>query len=236
MKAKIALLAVAMVASGVVNANEGPKVEYSADSYMESAETIQKGTVHSAPGKERREYDVDGNKSVMIMRRDKSVTWILQPEAKTYMEMKMPKEGRKDDISAYKIDQTTVGPETVNGVKTTKSKIIMAGPNGDKLAGFYWTTKEGIVVKMDAIAVDKNSKERFKTELKNLKVGKQAASLFEVPSDYEKMDMGMGGLGKMMFGGDDDEKDDDDEGSKNTQQPKKKEKGFNWRDAVDLIK
>ncbi|MCR4347792.1 MAG: DUF4412 domain-containing protein [Sulfuricaulis sp.] len=217
------------MAGSVAAAAEGPKVEYSADSYMETAEGTMEGKVYSAPGKERRESVQQGEKMITIMRHDKKVMWMLQPEDKTYMEMKMSKGGRKDDLSSYKMETTTVGPETVNGVKTTKSKMIMTGPKGDKLGGFGWRTKEGIVVKMDAIAVDKKSKERIKSELKNLKVGKQDSSLFEIPSDYTKMDMGMGGIGKMMMG--DDDKDDN-------KQPKEKGKksGFGWKDAVDLLK
>lgn len=201
-------------------------VEYSADSYMETADGTMQGMVYSAPGKERREFVQDGEKTIMIMRHDKKVVWMLMPEDKMYMEMKIPKEGRKDDLSRYKMEMTTVGPETVNGVKTTKSKMIMTGPKGDKLGGFGWRTKEGIVVKLDAIAVDKNSKERFKIELKDLKVGKQDSSLFEIPSDYTKMDMGMGGLGKMMGGGEDDAKQPQDKGKK----------GFGFKDALDLLK
>lgn len=202
-----------------------PKVEYSADSYMETADTTMKGKLNYAPGKERREYNQGGNKMVMIQRLDKKVTWMLQPEEKTYMEMKIPKEGRKDDISAYKIDQTTVGPEKINGIMTTKSKMIMTGPKGNKLGGFFWTSKEGIVVKMDAISVQKKSRERIKSELKNLKVGKQHASLFEIPPGYTKMDMSMGGIGRMMMGGDDE---------KPNEKPKKK--AFGLKDAIDLMK
>ena len=229
MQTKTWLIVAGCVLAPPALAMQSANVEYSADSYFESAEGIQEGSVHHAQGKERREYLEGGMKMVMILRHDKKVVWMVQPEEKTYMEMKMPKEGRKDDISAYKFDQTTIGPETVNGVKTTKSKMIMTGPKGDKLGGFYWTTKEGIVVKMDAIAVDKKSKERIKSELKNLKIGKQKPSLFEIPSDYSKMDMGMGGLGKMIMG--DDDKDDN-------KQPKEKgqKSGFGWKDAVDLLK
>ena len=210
----------------------GGEVEYSADSSVETADGVMNGTVYVAPGKERREYVQDGEKSVMIMRHDKKVMWMLQPEDKTHMEMKLSQGGgRKDDISAYKIDHTTVGPDTVNGIKTTKSKLIMIGPKGDKLGGFMWATKEGIAVKMDAIAVDKDSKERFKTELKNLKVGRQDASLFEIPADYSKMDMG--GFGNMMPGSDEEQEDDQKEAKQ--PQNKGKKKGFSWKDAVDLV-
>lgn len=204
-------------------------VEYSADSYMETAEGVMEGTVHVAPGKERREFVQQGEKSVMILRHDKKVIWMLMPEDKMYMEMKMPEGGRKDDLSGYKIETTTIGPETVNGVETTKSKMIMTGPKGDKLGGFGWRTKEDIVVKLDAIAVSKKSKERFKIELDNLNIGRQNPALFEIPSDYEKMEMGMGGPGMMMGG----------EKNVGERQPREKgsgQRGFGIKDAIKLFK
>jgi hypothetical protein len=194
----LCLLLSILLFSGIAVAWQQPKVEYSADSYMETADAVIQGPLYVTRGKERREYIQDGNRMVMIIRHDKKVTWMLMPDNKMYIEMKMTEERneRKGDLSNYKIEQTTVGPETVNGVKTTKSKIIMTGPKGEKLGGFWWASKEGIVVKIDAIAVDKKSKERIKTELKNLKVGKQNPAVFEIPAGYSKMDMG----GMMMRG------------------------------------
>jgi hypothetical protein len=204
---------------------KGPTVEYSADSHFETAEDTMDGKLYSAPGKEAREYIQDGGKMVSIMRHDKKLIWMLMPEDKAYMEMKIPKGGRKGDISAYDIKQTNIGPETVNGIKTTKSKIIMTGPKGEKLGGFYWTTKEGIVVKMDAISVSKTSKDRIKLELKNLKVGKVNPSVFEIPAGYTRMDMGMGG---MLMGG--------NGGGDRQPEQKEKKKGFGLGDAINLMK
>ena len=239
MRVKLWLLAVGMVVAGIANAAQMPNVSYSADSYMESAEGVTKGPVYVAPGKQRREYvDDSGNSVVMIIRQDKKVTWMLMPNDEMYMEIPFPKEGRKDDLSSYKIDSTTVGQETVNGVKTTKSKVIMTGPNGEKMGGFWWATQEGIIVKMDTIAKEKDEKVRFKVELHNLKIGKQDPSLFEVPDDYTKMDMSMGGIGAMMMGGDDE--DDGDNGKdaekKPEKKPEEKKKGFSWKDAIDILK
>ena len=231
----IVLVSVLLGFAVSAGAAENSTPEYSADSTMETSDGVVKGTVYVAPGKERRENVMDGEKSVMIIRHDKKVIWMLMPDDKMYTEMKPGQGGeRKDDLSAYKIDQTTVGPDTVNGIQATKSKIIMIGSKGDKLGGFMWTTKEGIMVKMDAIAVDKNSKERFKTELTNLKIGKQKASLFEIPDGYSKMDMGMGGLGKMMGNGRDDGKDEGKDDGQPTQE--KGKKGFGLKDAIKLFK
>jgi len=150
-----------------------------------------KGHVNYTPTRERREMVMGsgGDKMITITRQDKKVAWTLMPSEKMYMEVSLAQASAnaKDDTSKYKIEQTVVGPETVNGVSTTKSKIIMTGPKGEKMGGFMWTTKENIVVKMDAIAIDKKQKHRYKTELTNLKVGKQDPKLFEVPAGYQKM-------------------------------------------------
>lgn len=234
MQTSIIVLVCALLGIAVpAGAAQQSTAEYSADSYMETSDGVMEGTVNVAPGKERREYLMDGEKSIMIMRHDKKVAWMLMPEDEMYTEMKLSKGGRKDDLSAYKIEQTKVGPETVNGIKTTKSKVIMTGPKGDKFGGFWWTTKEGIVVKMDTVSVTKGGKDRLKIELKNLKIGKQKPSIFEIPAGYSNMAMGMGGIGKMMM--DDDDTDDDNESNR---QPQKKgeKKGFGWGDAIDLLK
>jgi hypothetical protein len=198
---------------GGVFAAQDSKVDYSADYSMETADMTMQGKIYSSPGMERREFDQGGDKMITILRHDKKVVWTLMPEDKAYMETKLSNGGgRNDDISSYKMQKTDVGAETVNGVKTAKAKVIMTGPDGVKMGGFIWTSKEGITVKVDTISADKNSKARFKFELKNLKVAKQDKALFSIPAGYSKMDMG--NLGQMMNGGgaDDDQSQDKEEG------------------------
>lgn len=234
-KTRMLLMAAALTMAGAAQAAgpSRPQVEYSADSVMETAEVSMKGRVHYTPTRERREMVMGsgGDKMITITRHDKKVAWTLMPAEKMYMEMSIAQAGAKNksDPSQYKIEQTVVGPETVNGVNTTKSKIIMTGPKGEKMGGFMWVTRENIVVKMDAIAVDKKQKHRFKTELTNLKVGKQDAALFEIPPGYTTMDMG--GMGKMMMGGGD--KDDDNKGAGSKS---KETGGFGFQDAIKLLK
>ena len=232
---KLFLLAVVIAVSGAAQA-AGPSkatVEYSADSELETAELSMKGRVNYTPTRERREMVTDGgDKMIMIMRPDKKLAWTLMPSEKMYMEMSLAQAATRDntDPLQYQIEQTVVGPDTVNGVKTTKSKIIMTGPKGDKLGGFMWMTKENIMVKMDAIAIEKNQKMRFKTELTNLKIGKQDAALFEIPDGYSKM--GMPSFGSLMGG-------DDKGGSAKKSaggEKEKEKKGFDFMNAVKLLK
>jgi hypothetical protein len=234
---RIFLMAAVIAVSGLTQA-AGPSkatVEYSADSELETAEVAMKGHVNYTPMRERREMVTDGgDKMITIMRHDKKLAWMLMPSEKMYMETDIGQAGGKDktDPSQYQIEQTVIGPDTVNGVKTTKSKIIMTGPKGEKMGGFMWLTKENIMVKMDAIAIDKQQKMRFKTELTNLKIGKQDATLFEVPEGYSKAGMGMPSLSSLMGG------DAKSSGAKKSAEGEKEKesKGFGIMDAVKLLK
>lgn len=198
-KIRLILMVAAITMAGTAQAAKPaqPQVEYSADSVMETAEMSMQGHINYTPTRERREMVVEGgDKMIMITRPDKKVAWTLMPAEKMYMEMSLAQASaeNKVDPSQFQIEQTVVGPETVNGINTTKSKIVMTGADGGKMGGFMWVTKENIMVKMDAIAIDKKDKMRIKTELTNLKVAKQDAKLFEIPAGYEKMVMpGMGG-------------------------------------------
>lgn len=175
-----------------------PKVEYSADTTMETAHGAMEGRVFHARGKERREMNASGERMVSITRQDKKVMWMLMTEQKAFMEMPLGSSQDQNDLSGWTFEQTVVGPEEIDGLKTTKAKVIAKGPRGEKMGGFWWTTGDGVMVRMDMLAVEKGSKMRIKTELKNLKVGKQDPALFEVPAGFSKMQMpGMGGMPAM---------------------------------------
>ncbi|OGW64974.1 MAG: hypothetical protein A3H49_00045 [Nitrospirae bacterium RIFCSPLOWO2_02_FULL_62_14] len=169
-----------------------PKVEYSADSTMETEGGMtMKSRVYHAPGKQRIEMGGEGG-NITIMRKDKKVSWVLMGDI--YMEMPM-NQADSQDPHDMDIQQTAVGEETVNGVKTTKYKVITTKKDGSKFGGFFWTTKDGITVKMDLLSKEGKEKHRISSELTNLKIGKQDPKLFEIPPGYTKNDMGamMGG-------------------------------------------
>ncbi|TKB72506.1 MAG: hypothetical protein E8D46_12910 [Nitrospira sp.] len=196
----LAIVGASLLLAGTAAAvEEKLNVEYSADQVIEAEEVAMKSRVFHTPTKERREMSQGGQNMIIIMRHDKKVSWTVMPEEHIYMEAAMKPSADKDktDMSAYKIEQTPVGQEMLNGVNMNKSKIIMTHSSGSKMGGFMWTTKEGIMAKIDAIAVEKGSKDRFKMEQTNIKVGKQPADLFELPRGVEKMDMG--GMGMDMM-------------------------------------
>ncbi len=164
-----------------------PQVDYSADSVMESEGTAMKSRVYYSQGKQRQEMG-GGEGVVTIIRPDKKVIWQLT--GNMYMEMSMDQQGSPDAHDMDVQQQTAMGEEEINGVKTTKYKVIATGKNGKKFGGFFWITKDGITIKMDMLYKEGNSKQRVATELSNLKIETQNPSLFEVPAGYMKNDMG----------------------------------------------
>jgi hypothetical protein len=164
-----------------------PKVDYSAESTMEmEGGMTMKSRVYHSPGKQRSEMGgADG--MVSIIRKDKKVMWQLM--GNMYMEMSMDRPGSEDPLD-MDVQQTAVGDETVNGVKTTKFKVIATKKDGSKFGGFFWTTKDGITVKMDLLSKEGDKKMRVSSELTNLKIEKQDPKLFEIPPGYTKNDMG----------------------------------------------
>jgi hypothetical protein len=173
-----------------------PTVEYSADRVMETEVGTIEGKVYSAKGKERMETSMKGMTSVMILRSDKKESYMLMPAQKMYMQMDFSKaqaqSGAQPADSGVEI--TEVGSETVEGQSTTKYKMIMKDGTA---GGFMWITKDGIVMKMDAVIKSGNDKSRMTMSLKNLKIGSQDAALFEVPTGYTKLPS-MGNMGGMM--------------------------------------
>jgi hypothetical protein len=152
--------------------------EYSADMEVSSDGKPQiAGKVFQSGKKQRMEMAG----MVSIMRLDKKIMWQVMPQQKSYMEMAIP-ERNVPPTEKNDAEMTEMGNETVNGVAAAKYKVV-SKEGGKKTEGFVWITKEGIMVKTEG----KDEGKTVGSELKNLKIGKQDASLFEIPSGYKGM-------------------------------------------------
>jgi hypothetical protein len=185
-----------------VNAAPPPEVQvdYSADSTMETEGGMtMKSRIYHKPNMDRMEMGGSDGMTTII-RKDKKVVWQLM--GNMYMEMPMDASDASGTDAFDIIEQTDVGQETINGIKTTKSKVVAVKKDGSgKFGGFFWTSKEGITVKMDLLSKEGDKKTRMTSELTNLKIEKQDPALFEIPVGYTKNDMGAM-MGQMMMGGD----------------------------------
>jgi hypothetical protein len=162
-----------------------PKAEYSADRIMETPSGKFTGKVYVAKDKERTETDMGGMQSIMILRKDKQLGWMIMPSHKMYQTLDFAK-AREQSGSAPddQIDVTEVGAETVSGLNTTKYKMVMkVGSAG----GFIWISDEGIPIKMDMLSKDGRSKTRITVTLENVKIGALDPQLFELPAGLNAM-------------------------------------------------
>lgn len=161
-----------------------PSTEYSADRtiYSEIGEMQQK--VFHSFGKERIEMQMEGMQTVMISRPDLGKFWNLMPMFEIYMEIDADKASEMSGQAPDDMTIEKVGPDTVNGIATTKYKMLMK----DKSAGgFIWLTAQYIPLQMDFISKEGGEKSRVKMSMSNLKLGKQDAALFELPEGLNPM-------------------------------------------------
>jgi hypothetical protein len=185
----LSLVAFATAAQGA--GLPAPRVEYSADRVMETEAGTFEGKVYAAKDKERSETSLRGMTSVVILRRDKQLGYMLMPAQKMYQQMDFAKaQAQSGGQPADQVEITEVGSDTIEGEATTKYKLIMKDGSA---GGFMWFTKDGIMMKMDSVVKNGRDKSRVTITLKNLKVGAQDAALFEVPAGYNAMPS-MGGL------------------------------------------
>lgn len=180
-----------------------PKVDYSADRIMDMQGMQFNAKVYASQGRERNEMDMHGMKMITIVRPDKKLVWTLMPMQKMYQEISMDQAqpsqtgGVPEDVKVSK-----VGKATVEGSQTTQYKMVLKDNSAE---GLVWVTDEGIPVKMEMQGKDSEQPFRMTMSLKNIKLGKQDAALFEIPAGYTKMpafggmEQGMPGMGPGMM-------------------------------------
>lgn len=204
-----------IVSIGVYAADAGPStklpdVEYSADRVIfaeDGGRSMQLNTrVNYASGKERNETELRGQRMIMILRHDKKLAWMLMSDQHKYMEMSYAKQAQYCHWPCVNIEKgkgyTTLGTEVVNGIETTKYKIVCIDKEGKTIEGLFWVATNGVVAKMDFTTTSKGSKPQHAViELHNLKIAKQDSSLFEIPAGYSKMPMSGMPLGGGMPAG-----------------------------------
>ncbi len=160
-----------------------PQADYTADTLMEASQGQMRGKVFASGMKERREFNMGGRQHIMIVRRDKNVSWVLMPEQKMYLENPLGKDGMpQDEFAGGKLEREKLGTESVNGVDATKYRVHGETPDGQAFEGTMWMTKQEIPVR---IRTGKGA-EKVHMELSNLKVGAVDPGHFEIPSGYSR--------------------------------------------------
>jgi len=143
------------------------------------------GRMWHMPGEQRHEQDLPALRPIFILRADSAIGDIILPKLHTVVEFALPKE--MSILGGPGLLRKPVGPETVNGIATTKYEVDEKTPQG-RVIGSLWLSQDGIPMKCDArLATDKGRVSTIRWELRHVKIGTQDAALFEIPRDYAKL-------------------------------------------------
>lgn len=152
--------------------------DFSADMVSTTKDGTFTGKIFVSKDKTR----VEVPESVTITRMDKKVMWMLMPSEKMYMEQPFDPRNvtaTSEGVSG-EIERKLIGQETVNGKIASKYKVTYE-VEGVRDAVFQWIdTASSIPVKTEA------ADGSWTMEYKNLKIGAQPDSLFEIPAGYQK--------------------------------------------------
>src|SRR5712672_2911116 len=143
------------------------------------------GRMWHMPGEQRHEQDLPALRPVFILRAGSAVGDVILPALHTVVEFALPKE--MSILGDPGLLRKPVGPETVNGIATTKYEVDEKTSQG-RAIGLLWLSQDGIPMKCDArLATDKGRVSTVRWELRHVKIGTQDAALFEIPRDYAKL-------------------------------------------------
>jgi hypothetical protein len=174
---------------GIAGCSISTKPDYSADVIATTNGYTGTYKIYVSGKKSRVEGNLMGQSQISIHDGENYVSYLLLPNQKIAQVHKLK------EVQAYEtmfgdfekrlgrdVKREKIGPDYVGNIECEKYKLVYTAGGMAKTA-YAWYTKEGIVVKR--MAEDGSSS----TELKNLVIEKQPASLFEVPPDYKQVEV-----------------------------------------------
>ena len=156
-----------------------------------SADTVSTGKGHTNTGKaffskDKYRIDMDTHNTTMITRMDKKVIWTIMRDKKMYMEKAyddMKDRPMVEQKMVGEVERKEVGAETIDGHPTKKYLVTRKSGIGQHQVYSWLATDINFPIK--TTAVDGS----WSQEYKNIKLGSQPDSLFEVPAGYTKFQM-----------------------------------------------
>jgi hypothetical protein len=161
--------------------------EFTADTIMTSKGVKTKGKIYFKADRFRMDMKAP-EEMIMITRMDKKVIWNVMPREKMYMEMPFTMENKPvvEEKFEGEIERKHVGNETINGHPT--KKYLITYKIGNKKEQVYQWLATDINFPVKTASIDGS----WIQEYKDIKMGSQPNSLFEIPAGYKKFQMPAG--------------------------------------------
>jgi hypothetical protein len=150
---------------------------FSADMIMHADKQDMQGKVYIDVGRMR--FETGG--FIIITRMDQKTVWQLIPSQKLYMEQTFKPQNTVPGAGPApgEVSRTLLGQETVNGYLCNKYRVTVMTENHQE-SYLLWLSGSGLPVKVS------DEQGKWWQEYKNITVGPQPASLFEIPKGYER--------------------------------------------------
>jgi hypothetical protein len=156
-----------------------PQIGFSADRTLVVDGHSYKGKIWAMPGKERHEQTIQGMRPVFLLHSDSPLGELVLAGLKTVVQFEIPTQLRV--LAIPELKKNPIGPDTVNGIATTKYAIDKTIAEGHA-KGTLWLSREGIPMRLTGTFTSpKGRVSQVRWELTHVRTGPQPASLFEPP-------------------------------------------------------
>lgn len=179
---KVLTIVFALLVSVLLFSASAGAFEFSADFVITAQGHKTQGKMYGKADRFRMEIS-QPSRMIIISRVDKMLAWNIMLDQKIYMEIPLnPQNTPKTEIKG-EISRKQVGTETIDGHPT--KKYLITYKEGNRTSQLYqWIATD---INFPVKSADINNK--WIQEYKNVKLGSQPNSLFELPAGYSKMQM-----------------------------------------------
>jgi hypothetical protein len=163
----------------------GMSQEFSAKMVSTSAGRTTTSMMYMKAGKTRLDHEMASG-SYTIVRPDLKKVWMVMTAGKSYMEIAQAKDQEANvpaDKMKGEVSRKVVGSETIDGHPTTKYEVTVKMEDKTMTSYQWWATDINFPIK--TAAVDGS----WSMEYREIKIGGQPDSLFELPAGYKKTEM-----------------------------------------------
>ncbi len=162
--------------------------DFSADVIHTIAKKVTNEKVYASARAIRVEKEEKGKLNISLMRLDRKALYVLMPEQKSYLDLGGFGQGTTEMVSSLegaKVQREPLGSEQVGSYHCDKYRV-QTTYDGRVYTGLEWDAKElgGFPVKQA------DEKGAWSKEYRNIRLGPQDPSLFEIPAGYKKIDLG----------------------------------------------
>jgi hypothetical protein len=156
-------------------------VPYSAERTVTVNGKSYTGMVFHTPGRDRHEQEVQGVPQVILLDAAAKQGFLVLPGLNSYVPFAFPQV--MAELGDPELRRSAVGPETVNGIRTTKYRVDHTAADGSRAQGFVWVSGQGVLMRLEGTVTRQGADHRtaIRMELAGLKPGPQNPGLFQLP-------------------------------------------------------